>query len=246
MMCTKAAESEVRRAWRPGANAKQLASKLSTFKKSANSKPFAVKNRRSFETGFASQYNLGDVRYISNGSQTATSLNEMKEKFLKMIWLWCSWMALENNLGTRFRREAVFKARPLTTEIPLSRTRCHCPLSRPLSRGEWRGYARNGVSVHIAKPLALRLGVRNRHQAVILTRRGKTADGLGGNLEFGAKFQFLKKREHETITSLASMRKLGGTGNDACRSGRPLAMDTHSLLMQRQWGRFAMTMSIVP
>ncbi len=48
----KAAESEVRRAWRPGANSKHCCGSFPRSTKSAPSKPFASKNRRTFATGF--------------------------------------------------------------------------------------------------------------------------------------------------------------------------------------------------
>lgn len=64
------------------------------------------------------------------------------------------------------------------------------------------------VSKRITPHFGLTAGESFRHQDFV---EGGSADGFG-NLELGAKWQFLTNEEHETILSVGTNVELGGTG----------------------------------
>jgi hypothetical protein len=136
----------------------------------------------------------------------------MKENLLKMILTVAALaMALETTWAHGFAGKRFFPA-TLTTDDPFVADEMSLPTFSTIVTPEAGGTRETEFSVDIAKSITPWLGVEIGTRLVNIDPAGEKPQTGLGNLEIGAKFQFLKNAEHETIMSVGFDAEIGGTG----------------------------------
>jgi hypothetical protein len=138
--------------------------------------------------------------------------NEMKETLLKMILALAALaIALETSWAHGLAGRRFFPA-TLTTDDPFVADEMSLPIFSTIVTPEGGGTRETEFSVDIAKSITPWLGVEIGTSLVNIDPAGERPQTGLGNLEIGAKFQFLKNAEHETIMSVGFDAEIGSTG----------------------------------
>jgi hypothetical protein len=139
-------------------------------------------------------------------------LKKMKENLLKMILAVAALvMASETTWAHGFAGKRFFPA-TLTTDDPFVADEMSLPTFSTIVTPEDGGTRETEFSVDIAKTITPWLGVEIGTSLVNIDPAGERPQTGLGNLEIGAKLQFLKNAEHETIMSVGFDAEIGGTG----------------------------------
>ena len=136
----------------------------------------------------------------------------MKEKLLKMILAAFALMtAMETTWAHGFAGKRFFPA-TLKTDDPFVADEMSLPTFSTIVTPEDGGTRETEFSLDIAKSITPWLGVEIGTSLVNIDPVGENPQTGLGNLELGAKFQFLKNAEHEAIMSVGFDAEIGGTG----------------------------------
>ena len=101
----------------------------------------------------------------------------------------------------------------LSTDDPFVNDELSLPTVSSIVTPEEGGTRETEISADIAKRITPNFGVEIGESVVILNPRTDSSQSGFGNLELGAKYQFLTNGEHEAILSIGCDVEVGGTGN---------------------------------
>jgi hypothetical protein len=110
----------------------------------------------------------------------------------------------------------------LSTDDPFVNDELSLPTVSNIVTPEGGGTRETEISADIAKRITPNFGIEIGESFMVLQPPGENSTNGFGNLELGAKWEFLKSDEHETILSLGADVEVGGTG------GKTVGADTFS------------------
>lgn len=118
-------------------------------------------------------------------------------------------LALANSARGHGFAGARFFPATLATDDPFVSDEMSLPTVSMIETPEGR---ETNISGEIAKRITPNLGIELGEEFINLNPKGEKAVSGFGNLELGAKYQFLVSAEHEAILSLGAGVEIGGTG----------------------------------
>jgi hypothetical protein len=121
------------------------------------------------------------------------------------------WLALPHPAAGHGFAGARFFPATLSTDDPFVNDELSLPTVSTIETPEGRETA---ISVEIAKRITPNLGIELSQEFMDLSPKHEHEASGFGNLELGAKYQFLVNGEHEAILSLGADVEIGGTGQN--------------------------------
>ncbi len=118
-------------------------------------------------------------------------------------------LALANSARGHGFAGARFFPATLATDDPFVSDEMSLPTVSTIETAEGR---ETEISGEIAKRITPNLGIELGEEFIDLNPKGESRASGFGNLELGAKYQFLVSPEHEAILSLGAGVEIGGTG----------------------------------